>query len=385
MAANQPSTEKPGSQEATEPAKHLAFFVPSMRAGGAERVTLILAKEMVARGHTVDLLLAQKEGPNLANIDGSVRVVDLQASRVLASLPALVRYLRSVRPDALLSMMAHTNVTALWAWRLARVSTRVIVSERNTLSWRNKHTVTIHARFWPWFIRAFYPWADEVIAVSDGVADELSQIGRIHRDSVRTIYNPIVRPELREKAQENTKHRWFAQGAPPVVLAAGRLTAQKDFPTLIRAFARVRQHRDARLLIIGEGHERAALEALVAELRLEEDVSLPGFQANPYALMARAAVFVLSSRWEGLPGVLIEALSCGAPLIATDCPSGPREILKDGRFGHLVPIGDVSAMAEGIELALAGKIRPAPPESWQPFELDTVVDQYTQAMLPSGA
>ena len=387
MVANL-STEDRSGQDVADSAKRFALLIPSMRAGGAERVTLILAREFAARGYAVDLLLAQKEGPNLANLaelEGSVHVVDLQASRVLASLPALVRYLRRVRPHALLSMMVHTNIVALWAWRLAGVPTRMLVSERNIISWRTKPTVSIRDRLWPWFIRVFYPWADGVIAVSDGVADDLVRMAGIRDQNIRTIYNPVVRPELHEKARADLEHPWFKPGEPPVVLAAGRLTAQKDFPTLIRAFARVRQGRKARLLITGEGQERTALETLVAQLGLEQDVSMPGFEANPYAYMARASVFVLSSRWEGLPGVLIEALSCGAPLVATDCPSGPREILKEGQYGHLVPIGDVAAMAEGIELALAGKIPRPPRESWRPFELDTVVNQYVQAMLPNGA
>ncbi|MFQ5545316.1 MAG: glycosyltransferase [Acidiferrobacterales bacterium] len=363
------------------PPKRLALFVPSMRCGGAERVTLILARELVLRGHAVDLLLAQAEGPHLAEVHESVRVVDLKASRVLTSLPALVRYLRQERPHALLSMMVHTNIVALWARRLAGVSTRAVVSERVTLSWRTEHGATRRGRLWPWVIRRFYPWADSIIAVSNGVADDLVQVAGIPHEYVRTIYNPIVRPELREKAQAPLDHPWFKPGQPLVVLAAGRLTEQKDFPALIQAFARVRQLRPARLLILGEGRERPALETLIRQLGLEKDVSLPGFEANPYPYMARASVFVLSSRFEGLPGVLIEALSCGAPLIATDCPSGPREILKDGQYGQLVPVGDIAALAQAIEMALSGKIPPPPQESRRPFELGTVVNQYINVLL----
>ncbi len=363
------------------PPKRLALFVPSMRAGGAERVTLILAREIAARGHAVDLLLAQAEGPHLAEVHESVRVVDLKASRVLTSLLPLVRYLRQERPQALLSMMVHTNIVALWACRLAGVSTRTVVSERVTLSWRTEHTRSKRGWLWPWLIKLFYPWADGIIAVSNGVADDLVQVAGIPREYVRTIYNPIVRPELREKAQAPLDHPWFKPGQPPVVLAAGRLTAQKGFPTLIQAFARVCQVLPARLLILGEGEQRLALETLIRQLGLEKDVSLPGFEANPYPYMARASVFVLSSRWEGLPCVLIEALACGAPLIATDCPSGPREILKDGQYGQLVPVGDIAALAQAIEMALGGKIPPPPEESWRPFELETVVNQYMNVLL----
>lgn len=363
------------------PPKRLALFVPSMRAGGAERVTLILAREIAARGHAVDLLLAQAEGPHLLELHESVRVVDLKASRVLTSLLPLVRYLRQEQPQALLSMMVHTNIVALWACRLAGVSTRTVVSERVTLSWRTEHAKSKRGWLWPWLIRRFYSWADAIIAVSNGVADDLTQVAGIPREYVRTIYNPIVRPELHEKAQAPLDHPWFKPGQAPVVLAAGRLTEQKGFSTLIQAFARVRQAQPARLLILGEGEQRSALEALSRQLGLDSDVRLPGFEANPYRYMARASVFVLSSRWEGLPGVLIEALACGVRLVATDCPSGPREILSDGKYGQLVPVGDVAALAQAIEAALVGKTPRPSPESWRPFELENVVNQYMNVLL----
>lgn len=361
----------------------LALFVPSMRCGGAERMTAVLAREMANRGYAVDLLLAQMEGAHLNEVHESVRVVDLKASRVVTSLPALVRYLRNKRPVALLSMMAHTNIVALCALRLANGSTRAVVSERVSLSWRIQHATHTFSRVLPRLIKRFYPWADHIIAVSYGVADELVQLADIPRERIRTIYNPVVRPDLHEKAKAPLDHPWFKPGQPPVVLAVGRLTAQKGFPTLIQAFARVRRYQPVRLLILGEGEQRPALETLVQRLGLEEDVGLPGFEANPYRYMARAWAFVLSSRWEGLPGVLIEALCCGVPLIATDCPSGPGEILANGKYGQLVPVEDVNALTQAIEMALAGKIPRPPKESWQPFEMETVVNQYLKVLLES--
>jgi glycosyltransferase involved in cell wall biosynthesis len=193
----------------------------------------------------------------------------------------------------------------------------------------------------------------------------------------------VITPEVREKARARLQHPWFETGQPPVVLAVGRLTKQKDFPLLIRAFAQVCQKRRARLIILGEGPDRPLLEAQVSELGLEDEVALPGFVENPYAYMSRAALYVLSSQWEGLPTVLIEALYCGAPVVATDCPSGPREILANGRYGALVPMGDVSALAQAIEAGLAGKTPSPTAESWQPYALETVVDQYIR-LLSNG-
>jgi glycosyltransferase involved in cell wall biosynthesis len=361
--------------------KRLAFFVPSMRGGGAERTTLKLARGVAERGYAVDLLLAQAEGPYLSELPDSVRLIDLKAARVLSSLPALARYLRHERPNAMLSVLNHANIVALWARRMSGAATRIVVSERNTLSYSAQHASNRRGRLAPRLIKRFYPWADGIVAVSKGVADDLAHSASIPRECIRVIYNPIVTRELREKAQAPLDHPWFEPGQPPVVLGAGRLKAQKDFPTLIQSFARVRKRYPSRLMILGTGPERPALEALVAELGLEQDVSLPGFVENPYPYMARSALFVLSSKWEGLPGVLIEALSCGAPVVSTNCPSGPREILGEGQYGQLVPVGDVPAMTRAIELTLAGTVPRPSQASWLPFEDEVVVSEYIDTLL----
>ena len=365
----------------TEPRKRLAIFIPSMNGGGAQRVTLNLARGIAERGYFVDLVLARAEGPYLAEVPETVRVVDLKASRVLTSLPALLRYLRRERPHALLSTMNYANIAALWVRRLAGVPTRLVVSEHDTLSASAHHSSSVRGRMMPHLVRRFYRWADGIIAVSQGSADDLAQITGLPRERVKVIYNPVVTAELRARAQCSMDHPWFRTGQPPVLLAVGRLSSQKDFETLLLAFAQVRKARPVRVLILGEGEERPRLEALARKLDLMQDIGLPGFVENPYMYMARASVFVLSSRWEGLPTVLIEALYCGAPLIATDCPSGPREILADGKYGRLVPVGDVPALAQAIETTLADK-SPAPaPNSWRRFELEPVVNQYLGALL----
>jgi len=277
----------------SHPTKKVSIFIPSLNCGGAERSMLKLAGGIAGRGYPVDLALSSEEGPFLAEVPTSVRIVNLNARRVLASLPALIRYLRIERPFALLSAL-HANIVALWAKRLAGVSTRIIVTERNTLSIETHQVNTdLRLRLMPQLVRRFYPWADGIVAVSKGVADDLIQVSGISPEWIRVIYNPIVTPELMEKAQEPLEHRWFGPGLPPVILAVGRLALQKDFSTLIHAFAQVRQNCPARLLILGEGEGRLALEALVSQLGVERDVNLPGFVANPYSYMARAAVFLL--------------------------------------------------------------------------------------------
>jgi glycosyltransferase involved in cell wall biosynthesis len=355
----------------------LALFVPSMRGGGAERVMLELAHGFASRGIPTDLVLPQMEGPYLSHVRPDVRLVDLRASRVLSSLPGLVGYLRRERPIALLSTLTHVNLVALWARRIARVETRIVIREANTLSVGKAGSA--RNRVLPLLARQYYRRADEVVAVSEGVASDLIATAGLAPERVHVLYNPIVTRELQQLAQAAVDHPWFAAGSPPVVLAAGRLSRQKDFPVLIRAFA-ARQTRSARLLILGEGPERPALEALVGSLGAASEIALPGFVANPFAYMARAAVFVLSSAWEGMPGVLIQALACGAPAVATDCESGPREVLQNGRVGRLVPVGDVSGLAQAIDATLAEPRRPLPHGVLDRFTQESAVTAYLRVL-----
>jgi len=360
----------------------IAIFAPSMAGGGAERGAVKLAEGLVRRGFDVDLVLATAEGPRLGEIPTDVRVVDLGARRVAGSLPALVRYLRREKPQGLASVLDHANIVALWARKLGRYSGRVVVIEQNTLSEAARNGKSRRDRMMPRLVRRFYPWADYVVGVSEGVTEDLAQFVRLPAEKLRVISNPIVAPDIGELARAPVDHAWF-EGGVPVFVAAGRLRPQKDFPTLLRAFSHVRAKRPVRLLILGEGPERERLEALARELDLTDDVSLPGATANPYAYMARSTAFILSSRWEGLPTVLIEAMSCGAPVIATDCPSGPREILADGRYGALVPVGDVHALAAAMDDALDGKLARPPVESWRRYAIDAVVDEYVPLLVAS--
>ncbi len=329
----------------------VAIFLPSLRGGGAERVMLYLARGFADKGYEVDLVLAKREGSYLSQVPENVNVVDLKAGRVFTSLPALVRYLRREQPVALLSAMDHSNIVALWAKRFARVRMRVVVSVHTIFSMGVKHSNT-RGRLIPYIARWCYGWADGVVAVSRGVADDLSNTIGLPRERIRVIYNPVIVPELFELAKEPVEHPWFCAGEPPVVLSVGRLTFAKDYPTLLRAFSLVIRARPARLIILGEGEERAGLEAMVRDLGLEDVVSLPGFAMNPYAYMSKAALFVLSSAYEGFGNVLVEAMACGTPVVSTDCPSGPAEILENGRLGQLVPIGDVEALSVAMAAAL---------------------------------
>jgi glycosyltransferase involved in cell wall biosynthesis len=367
--------------------KRLTIFLPALYGGGAERTMLNLAQGIAGRGHKVDLVLAQAEGPYLAQIPESVRLVDLgegkiaNQKRTLTRLPSLIRYLRVEQPDAMLSALSRANIVAICASRLAGKPRRVVVNQQNTVSQDAPNFPDRLGRQAPRLAKYIYRWADYVVGVSQGVVDDLVQSVGVPEHLVKVIFNPGITPELRKKAQEQLDHPWFQPGEPPVIIAVGRLSKQKDFPNLLKAFAEVHQTRKVRLLILGEGDQRKSLEELAAQLGVEQDFALPGFVENPYPYIVNGSVFVLSSLWEGLPTVLVEALYCGPPIVATDCPSGPREILQNGKFGRLVPVADPEALAGAIGEALDGKISRPPIESWQPYDLETVVDQYVDLLL----
>jgi glycosyltransferase involved in cell wall biosynthesis len=354
----------------------IAFFLPSVRGGGAQRVIVNLVQAIAERGLPVDLVLAVAQGVFLDQLPPAVRLVDLRAGRLAGSLIPLTRYLRRERPRVLVSSMSHANLIALWAGRLAGRGTPVIVTVHTTLSHSVLQRGRLSDRLWLRLVRTFYPWAAGVVAVSSGVADALARTSGVPRERVEVVYNPVITPDLAAVGRQTPDHAWFALGQPPVILGVGRLTAAKDFPTLIRAFAEVRRRRPGRLMILGEGEERPALTALVNQLGLAEEVALPGFVDAAPAYMAGAAVFVLSSAWEGLPTVLIEALALGTRVVSTDCPSGPREILQEGRLGVLVPVGDPAALAHAIIDVLDRPAAAIPPEALRPFTKQAAVDHY---------
>ena len=399
-------------------ATRIALLLPDLTGGGVERTAVSLAQGLLDRGIAVDLVLCRVRGPLLAEIPSAARVMPLRRSPMILGrllmaytdpggipelartvlftwrppgsvqrLPALARYLRRERPSALISAFPFENLLAIAAKRLSGVDTKIVVTERNTTTRSTMLGRRWKRRYLPALVRRQYPMADAIVAVSDGVADELAQHTGLARPQIVTIHNAVVNRSMLAKAGEPAPHPWFAPSEPPVILGVGRLTPQKDFPTLLRAFALVRARRRARLVIVGEGRPEArdALLRLAAELGCGEDVSLTGFTHNPFCYMAAASVFVLSSLHEGLPGVLIQALACGVPVVSTDCPSGPREILEGGRYGRLVALGDFSAMADAIGEALG---RPGDREArmarGRQFTVERAVDRYLGLLSNTG-
>ena len=322
--------------------------------GGVEHMIVNLLRRFVAEGIPVDLLLLKAKGRHLERIPPEVNVIPLDVSTSLLALPAVVRYLRRVRPACLLVAKDRASRIALMARRLAGVETRIVLRMGMHLSGSlaGKSVLRRCSRHLP--VRWLYGKADRIITVSHAIAEDLAAIGGIPMERFTVVRNPSVPDDLADQAAAPVPDPWLAEAAQtPVILGAGRLTEQKDFGTLLRAFARLRGTREARLIILGDGPERAALEALTADLGIDDCVRLAGFQVNPYAWMARASLFVLSSRYEGSPNVLVEAMALGTPVVATDCPSGPGEILDHGAIAPLVPLADPAAMATAMDQVLA--------------------------------
>jgi len=271
------------------------------------------------------------------------------------------------------SLRTSTTATLL-AKRWAGREVRVVIAIRNSM-------LDMDARE-RGLADMLFPKADGIVTVSRGLADELTSQMSIPRDRVTPIYNPAFTPDLESLSSATPTHRWLRKKGLSVILAVGRLEKQKDHPTLLRAFARLAGRPGMRLVILGKGPERASLEALVRELGLEGKVDMPGWEPNPFAFMSRARLFVLSSRWEGFGNVLVESLACGCPVVSTDCPTGPREILEDGRWGALVPVGDDAALAKAMEEALEARPdRDALRRRASFFSVERAAEQYEKVLL----
>ncbi|MBI4742488.1 MAG: glycosyltransferase [Betaproteobacteria bacterium] len=332
-------------------ARRVLVYLPGLRVGGGEISMLRLAGGLVAEGFCVDLVVQTLSAQELPLPPG-VSVVNLDRGGTLASLPALVRLLRERRPRWLLSAFPHTNIAAVAARLLSGADTLCVLTEHAPLSHQIPQQASWRFRVLPPLIRWAYRRAQAVVAVSSGVRDDLRRMLGNGVDPL-VIHNPVLADDFADDMALPPDEPWLIDESVRVVLGVCRLSAEKDLPTLIRAFAEVYRERPAtRLVLAGEGPDRARLESLVAELGLAEVVRLPGRIATPLSWMRRAAVFVLASRYEGFGNVLVEAMACGTPVVSTDCPVGPHEILDGGRLGTLVPVGDASAMARAIAGAL---------------------------------
>ncbi|KST67684.1 glycosyltransferase [Mastigocoleus testarum] len=336
--------------------KHVTFFMTNLHSD-ADKLVINLLKGILELDKDVylDLVVANKKGGYLNQIPKQVRIINLESHGTFKAIVSLSQYLREHQPNTLISHTTHTNAIAVLARFLVQEKIRLVLVEDNTLFARKSKS--FQRKFFPILMKLLYRYADAIVGVSYATARDLESRLGLRTGKVKIIYNPVVDSQLTFQANESFNHPWFQKGAPPVFLAMGRLTQQKDFATLIKAFSILRSNKVARLMIIGEGELRGELEYLTKKLGIAQDVAIPSFVKNPYVYMKNASAFVMSSRWESLGNVLIEAMACGCPVVSTDCPHGPREILAAGKYGILVPVEDVFTLSYAMLKVLETPIR----------------------------
>lgn len=368
---------KERARAGSERRARIAIFAATSGHSGVDRVIRNLAPEIARRGMGVDILRVRNHGPRIEATTAGVRLVDLQAAHAYTALPGLVRYLRNESPDALLSDKDRANRVAILAHRLSRSQTRLVVRTGTTVSHNLAERRPIDRTINLWSMRHLYRGADAIVLPSRDAAEDFSLTVGTPLAELTVCPSPIATPELESQAAEPFDWSILPAGDGPLIVGLGELSVRKDFATALRAFARLKADRSARLVIMGEGRKRSELEKLAGDLGIAERVAFPGFVANPYPLLACCDVFVHSARMEGSPVAVMEAVALGRPVVCTDCPSGPREILDEGQLGTLVPIGDEHAMGYAL-----GRMLDAPPPATKiragaaPFSLAASADAY---------
>jgi len=399
----------------------ISFLLDNLTGGGAEKVILNLASGFMKLGHPVDILVCKMEGVLCNSIPAGVNLVPLKASspnlgflcamradpagfRAIAGMfikrksfrfiPPIAVHLKASRPAALVSALPKSNINAVLAKFYSGTSTRVVIGAHINMSTQDAECYSSgksKLRYMQPLMQRCYRRADAVVAVSKGVAEDITKYLGLDLDHVTTIYNPIETKQIETLSHESLNHPWFDAGTVPVILGVGRFVAQKDFPLMLRAFAKIREKRQVRLVLLGgdessaEQHEhKQVLSRLAVQLGVQEDFDMPGYKVKPYPFLRRASVFVLSSRYEGFGNVLVEALLCGCPVVSTNCPSGPAEILSDGKYGMLVPVGDEGKLADAICETLDNpKNKSVMRARGEEFSIENAVERYRKVLLGS--
>lgn len=363
----------------------LAVFTSFSGQGGVERMVLNLIPQFIESGYSVELLALKAKHLQADALPPEVKLIRLKSRHSATVVNELAHYLKTTQPPAMLVAKDRPGRAALKARRKAKVSTRVVVRLGTNLSAALRHRNALQRWLRQVPVQRGYRDVDAIVAVSAGVADDTQRITGLPKTQIEVIRNPVITPRLDRLANEPLDDPWIAAQQTPWILGAGRLTLQKDFATLVRAFNIVQRTVPVRLVILGEGNQRPELEALIRSLGLTQSIHLPGYQKNPYPYLKHANLFVLSSRWEGSPNVLTEAAALGTAVVSTDCPSGPAELLQGGRYGPLVPVGDVAALAaamlETLSNPLDGRMLQT---ATQDYRADVSARRYLELLYPKA-
>jgi glycosyltransferase involved in cell wall biosynthesis len=373
----------------TEDRVDIVFYTRQLHNGGVDRVVFNLAEEFIQRDMSVSIVVDIDNiySPFRALLPKGVHYEVLNARGPLSRLLKLRAYLRRVRPRAVqCASFGFPNLYAVVVRWISGIRFHLMLTEHCFPTVDRAAPKPWQSRYWFFpLAHLLYPFADTRVAVSRGTANDLARVIDIEPGSIDCIYNPIVNDTLIEQAQQEVDHPWFADRNVPIIIAVGRLEQQKNFSLLIRAFAKVRRSERCRLVILGDGSERPMLAELALSLGLEHEISMPGFLPNPHAYVARSALLVMSSDFESLSNVVIEAMAVGTPVIATDCPSGPSEALNNGRYGTLVPVGDADRLAAAILKVLRERPQPVAGDWLNQFTTRYSADRYLELMIPATA
>ena len=371
----------------------IGLLVNSMMSGGAEQVILNLASGLANLGITVDLVLLERRGEHLSKLPDNVNLVAIDARSPVTGLIGMLRYILTSRPDALLSALTKSNILALMSKLVFRKTLRVALRFDSFASSTRYSEVSgltaVKSAVGLWVLKSLLPLADSLIGVSNGVANDLRHLTPRLSDRITVINNPLVSSDHIVRAEADVDHPWFNDEEIQVVLTVGRLVPVKDHRTLLEAFAIVRESRpSARLVLMGDGPEKNSLVTLAERLNVGRYLSIIRYHPNPFAYMSKSSVVVLSSLYEGLSNVLVESLASGAPVVSTDCESGPREVLEGGEFGALVPVGDAKAMARAILHVLdnpvsSDRIDAARSAMFERFSFERSIDEHLKLLFPT--
>lgn len=363
----------------------LAFFTSNLMGGGAERVIVSMANHIQSFGYDVDLVLVQATGVYMDEVEKGVRIVSLDASKNIYSLFPFIRYLRKERPKTVVSTLLMVNIIAVLSRKLSGVNTRLILREAINASADVKQTNDKVQRYFGWLRKWALKNADALIAPSSGVAKDLQSKYKLDSSKTHVIYNPVEIEQMIALGKRKESLLEKIGSGVPIILGVGRLNFQKNFDALIEAYEKVLRVKKAELIILGEGPERESLENIVSEKGLNGRVHMPGFLSNPFPIFRKASVFVLSSRYEGMPNALTQSLVFQLQVVSTDCPSGPSELLEGGKYGYLTDVGNTDALAEGILKGLSEELETVPAKLVKgKFDASLIAKKYLKVMLGEG-